>query len=74
MAERFPCPCCGDVNLHEVGGYDICRVCGWEDDPVQSHDPAYPGGANVMSLDAARAEFLATGVIDFHPGRPISRP
>src|SRR5690349_12959899 len=26
------CPCCGRATLDERGGYDICRVCWWEDD------------------------------------------
>ncbi len=54
-AERFPCPCCSSPVLTEVGAYEICPVCNWEDDPVQSADPDFAGGANTMSLNAARA-------------------
>ncbi len=51
---KFPCPCCGKTMVEE---YDICDVCFWENDPVQLSDPAYPGGANVMSLNEARQAY-----------------
>jgi anaerobic ribonucleoside-triphosphate reductase len=41
----------------EVGSYEICPVCNWEDDPVQEEDPSYGGGANVMSLNEARKAY-----------------
>ena len=52
-------PCCGFVTLDErpPGTYEICRVCGWEDDPVQFADPDYRGGANTDSLREHRAGF-----------------
>jgi hypothetical protein len=49
------CHCCGSHTLHENGAYEICSVCGWEDDPAQSADPDLRGGANKMSLHQARA-------------------
>jgi hypothetical protein len=56
-----PCPCCGFHTLSEPerGSYEICRACGWEDDGVQFDDPDYRGGANVESLNEARAAFRA---------------
>lgn len=55
-ADEFPCPCCGNITLSEIGVYEICNIFGWEDDPVQSSDPQFSGGANVLSLnDAKRA-------------------
>ncbi|HEX2593247.1 MAG TPA: CPCC family cysteine-rich protein [Rhizomicrobium sp.] len=57
--ERFPCRCCGSLVLAELGAYEICRVCDWEDDPVQSADPDFAGGANALSLNAARAAWAA---------------
>jgi hypothetical protein len=49
------CPCCGAHALSARGAFEICPVCGWEDDPAQSADPGFAGGANAVSLDAARA-------------------
>jgi hypothetical protein len=53
--ETSPCPCCGSRTISELGTYEICKVCGWEDDPVQSADPEYAGGANNESLSEARS-------------------
>ncbi|MCS4233194.1 CPCC family cysteine-rich protein [Stenotrophomonas sp. BIGb0135] len=50
----LPCPCCGHRGLLEAGGYEICSRCGWEDDPSQAARPDMAGGANRMSLHAAR--------------------
>ncbi|MDU7200952.1 MAG: CPCC family cysteine-rich protein, partial [Enterobacteriaceae bacterium] len=33
--------------------------CGWEDDPVQSADPDFAGGANSLSLHACRLAWAA---------------
>jgi Cysteine-rich CPCC len=63
-APRFPCPCCGFLTLAEEppGTFEICEVCGWEDDAVQFHDHAYEGGANhSLSLDQARTNYAETG-------------
>ena len=50
-----PCQCCAFRTLLQLGAYEICDVCGWEDDPVQSADPEFEGGANNESLNEARA-------------------
>lgn len=54
---KFCCPCCGKPTLDEEppGTFQICPSCKWEDDELQFHDPNYAGGANVMSLNGARA-------------------
>lgn len=54
----FKCPCCGSETIGELGEYEICIVCKWEDDPVQSDDPDYAGGANHISLNEARKIWL----------------
>ncbi len=55
---QFPCPCCSSHEISEVGGYEICSICGWEDDPVQSRYPELAGGANKVSLNQARSIWL----------------
>jgi hypothetical protein len=55
-SKGFPCPCCNTREaMSEQGGYEICETCGWEDDPLQSSEPGYEGGANTLSLNKARA-------------------
>jgi hypothetical protein len=55
----FPCPCCNHQTITERGCYEICDLCGWEDDPVQSAHPGYPGGANQNSLLQAQDAWAA---------------
>ena len=57
MENLFVCPCCGEKTLEEQGAYDICEVCNWEDDPGQAKHPDDPDGANLTSLNEARAEW-----------------
>jgi hypothetical protein len=57
--ELLPCPCCGSLVLASLGSYEICSVCGWEDDPIQSTEPEYAGGANKLSLTQARNGWIA---------------
>jgi cysteine-rich CPCC protein len=66
---RYDCPCCDEPRLAEPppGTFEICKVCGWEDDNVQFDDPDYKGGANHESLRQARAAFRAS---DPHGARP----
>lgn len=65
-----PCPCCGLAALREPpGSYEICPRCGWEDDGLQARRPDLEGGANRLSLDEARSNWLLLGVAD-----PLSPP
>jgi rubredoxin len=49
----FLCPVCGASVTGEVGQYDICPACGWEDDPAQ-RDNQHETGANSATLHEAR--------------------
>jgi hypothetical protein len=52
--ELLPCRCCGFNTITAYGDYEICEVCGWEDDPIQGAEPDYAGGANKLSLNEFR--------------------
>ncbi|HEX8668063.1 MAG TPA: CPCC family cysteine-rich protein [Allosphingosinicella sp.] len=56
MDELLPCLCCDAMTIGDRGGYEICEICDWEDDPVQAADPDYAGGANTLSLNQHRAQ------------------
>jgi hypothetical protein len=62
----YKCPCCGYKTLDkEAPGTDeICNVCFWHDDYVQFQDPDYEGGANRVSLNEAKQNFIKFGVCD----------
>lgn len=61
--KKYPCPCCNQLTYSEPseGSYIICPVCFWEDDPVQSQDLNYHGGANKVSLNEARKNYKKIG-------------
>ncbi|MFN0062266.1 MAG: CPCC family cysteine-rich protein [Myxococcaceae bacterium] len=63
MSRFFDCPCCGYPTLPEKppGTFEICPVCFWEDDDLQFRDSSFAGGANRVSLDDARRNFVEYG-------------
>ena len=46
------CPVCGEYEFPSEDSYDICPICGWEDDGYFEG-----GGANDMSLEEAKDNF-----------------
>jgi hypothetical protein len=82
VGRRYVCPCCGYLTADEPppGTFNICAICGWEDDNVQFHDPDFEGGANIVSLNQARRNYLDIGASDLkrrphlRPPRPEERP
>ena len=61
----YPCPACGFQVFDEPpGSYDICPICGWEDDDVQLRFPGMTGGANKQSLFEYQRSFLRGVPID----------
>lgn len=54
MGDKHTCPVCGKYTFEHAGNYDICDVCGWEDDYIQLINPDEEECANTMSLNQAR--------------------
>ncbi|GAC1577568.1 MAG: hypothetical protein NVS3B7_10920 [Candidatus Elarobacter sp.] len=64
---RSTCPCCGYPTIAGRAAYDICTLCGWEDDgqddpertaPGSPHPGVVVGGVNHdYSLSEARTNF-----------------
>ena len=48
----FPCPCCGFLVFDEVGSFDNCPVCRWEDDLSQLRFPRETGANRVALIEA----------------------
>lgn len=65
-ASKFACPCCGFLTLDEPGEWEICPVCFWEDDPVQTAERTSHTGANKCSLLEARQNFMRMGACEEH--------
>ena len=64
--QAFRCPCCRYKTLHGRAGYEICKVCFWEDDGQDDHDAdEVRGGPNgLLSLTQARLNFGLYGASD----------
>lgn len=77
MNDSFRCPCCGYFTLTERWGYEICKVCFWEDDDERESygqvAPERPQGANRVHLWQARENFLAFGAAEAK-NKPHVRP
>ena len=54
------CACCGNFTLEKDSLFDICDICGWENDEVQEENPDFSGGANDMSLNQYKEFYFCT--------------
>ncbi len=52
-SEMNRCPVCGKTTLQE---YDICDICGWENDPIQLLNEE-SRGANGITIQQAREAY-----------------
>jgi len=57
MDDNLICPCCHEHYFEFEDNYEICPVCGWNDDLVQREMPDYRGGANKKSLNEYKADW-----------------
>lgn len=64
MTTKYTCPCCGYRTLDEKSSWEICHICGWEDDPLQSENIDISGGANIPSLRQAQKNFIEFGACE----------
>jgi hypothetical protein len=57
--ERYTCPCCAYPTLTERDEYEICPLCGWEDDNQDDPDAdqVWGGPNSDYSLSEARRNF-----------------
>lgn len=55
--ESYTCPVCSKYTFEAAGDYDVCPICGWEDDIVQLDNPDEEDCANHMSLNQARRAY-----------------
>ena len=64
MLKNKRCACCGQESLPPNSIFEICPICGWQDDEVQNDEPDFVGGANGMSLNQAK--------VAYRQGKPVS--
>lgn len=73
---RYQCPCCKYRTLEERGGYEICKVCFWEDDGQDEHDAdIVRGGPNhALSLREAQANYARYGAMELRFREHVRAP
>lgn len=73
---RRVCECCGHRTLRDLcpGSYEVCPICFWEDDLIQTRDPDFAGGANRQSLSEARRNYEMIGACEERALPHVRRP
>ena len=61
---KYQCPCCDYFTLEEVGNYDICPICFWENDGLDIDGIDKHSGPNHMTIREGRANFLKYGACE----------
>lgn len=56
--KNIKCPVCGRYTFESEADFDICDICGWENDGAQYRDHNLAGGANDLSVNEARIEYF----------------
>ncbi|MCL2176795.1 MAG: hypothetical protein FWB72_02455 [Firmicutes bacterium] len=54
----YLCKLCEEFEITQVEGYQICRVCHWQDDWLQNDDRDFWGGANELSYNQYKSVWL----------------
>ena len=75
--KKYTCVCCGHKVFDHLFDFEICPVCGWEDDPLQIRFPLEKR-ANKVSLVEAQINFakiglLYEGFLNFADGKKYER-
>lgn len=62
QSDLYPCPCCGYFMFSGVPDtYEICEMCGWEDNQVQLVFPFDASGPNGVCLYDMQRNFMRSG-------------
>lgn len=56
MKKNIVCPCCWFDTVKDF--YEICEICGWENDPIQRDNPMSDVWANTISLFQSQQNVL----------------
>ena len=57
----FVCPVCGERYMADYYEFEICRKCGWEDDPLMVKYPDLHGANGDVTFNQAIENYKRTG-------------
>ena len=60
------CPVCGKYEFSKPNSFEICEVCGWQNDRYQENNPDEEDCANEISLNEAKRRY-ENGTLDLLP-------
>jgi len=71
---KINCPCCGYLTIEEE--WDVCPVCYWENVGVMPNEywQNWADGANHVSLDDAKKNYLLFGASDARMIEYVRKP
>lgn len=66
--ERYLCPCCHLPTLRQRGQNEVCKICCWEDDRLDSHDvdSSISNSNGSLSIGEAKNNFSINKTIYSH--------
>ena len=64
VPKKVLCPVCGKYEFQSELFYDVCEVCGWINNPIQTDNPDLDGDENKMSFNQACENYRKTGKVD----------
>ena len=62
----YLCPCCKNREFEEPAAFEICGICGWQDDGQndKNADEVWGGPNRGLSLNQARKNYREYGFCD----------
>ncbi|HEX9061627.1 MAG TPA: glycosyltransferase, partial [Clostridia bacterium] len=76
LGEKYKCPCCGyrTLKISPPKTDEVCEICSWEYDFLQLCSPDDKDGANEVSLNEARRNFVEFGASDIRYKYVVRKP
>lgn len=57
LKEKNLCPVCRRYHFSYPNSFEICPICGFENELLAIREPDFTGGANILSLIETRKAF-----------------